>query len=171
MANELTRDGWILWEYAFENPRNYWDAIELDSHKNLVLKVAKCLKDNGYDVEISFIDLPEHSHIVAVTKCLKGIYGSSHDYDEYYYFDHRNPTRTILSDAVIEVLDQEFPREEDWALFVSCEDCDEGEELGADDPRHHFDLFEFDMDTETFTCKKCGKVAQQEYYDHSKEGD
>ena len=166
----MDEDEDMNWEYAFENPRNYWDAsvgsstIDIDSHKNLVLKVERCLKDNGYDVSIY------HSHITAVSKCLKGIYDASHDYDEYYYLDGNNP-RTILSDAVIEVLDQKFPREEDWALFVSCEDCDEGEELGADDPRHHFDLFEFDMDTETFTCKQCGKVAQQEYYDHSKEGD
>ena len=159
----MGKERWIMneelvWEDAFDNR-------VLLGKEVLVGKVEEFFKSKGYDFDTN------HTRILAVSKCLKGIYDESHDYDEYYYLDGKTNARTVLSDYLVEALDQEFPREEDWALFVSCKDCDEGEELGADDPRHHFDLFEFDMDTETFTCKQCGKVAQQEYYDHSKEGD
>jgi hypothetical protein len=150
----------LVWEDAFYNQV----SPLLVGKEVLVGKVGEFFKSKGYDFDRNY------TRIISVSRCLKGVVDESHDYDEYYYLDGNNP-RTVLSDYLIEALDQEFPREEDWALFVSCEDCDEGEELGADDPRHHFDLFEFDMDTETFTCKQCGKVAQQEYYDHSKEGD
>ena len=57
-----------------------------------------------------------------------------------------------------------------YNLHVECNKCDNWEEQGADDPRHHLNEFTFTLDLDSYTCNECGSYATATYVEQEEDG-